>query len=45
VEVSLCTIDGAGHCWPGNAQCPYGSSTTTISANARIFDAFDLQSR
>lgn len=44
-EVTLCTIDGAGHCWPGNPDCTYGDSTTTISANQRMFDAFDLQSR
>lgn len=43
-EVTLCTVDGAGHCWPGNADCSYGDSTTTISANQRMFDAFDLQS-
>lgn len=44
-EVTLCTIDGAGHCWPGNAECTYGDSTTTISANQRMFDTFDMQSR
>lgn len=43
VEVTLCTIEGAGHCWPGTADCNYGTSTTTISANARMFDTFDAQ--
>lgn len=33
VEVTLCTIEGAGHCWPGNASCTFGSSTTDVSAN------------
>ncbi len=44
-EVSVCRVDGGGHCWPGNPECPYGSSTTTISANLRMFDAFDLHTR
>ncbi len=34
VEVTLCTVDGGGHCWPGNASCTFGSSTTDVSANA-----------
>jgi polyhydroxybutyrate depolymerase len=40
VEVTLCTFEG-GHCWPGNASCIFGSSTTTISASERIADLFD----
>lgn len=44
-QVGVCRIEGAGHCWPGNPECTYGDSTTTISANARMFDAFDLIDR
>jgi polyhydroxybutyrate depolymerase len=33
VDVTLCTIDGGGHCWPGQSICPYGTSTTDISVN------------
>ncbi len=36
VDVSLCTIDGGGHCWPGNPDCIFGDSTTAVSANAVI---------
>lgn len=44
-QVSVCRVDGGGHCWPGNPECPYGDSTTTISANGRMFDAFDELTR
>lgn len=44
-EVTVCRVDDGGHCWPGNPECPYGDSTTTISANERMFDAFDLHTR
>lgn len=43
--VTLCTIDGAGHCWPGQAYCPYGTSTTAIDASremAAFFRRFKL---
>ncbi|MGH1345287.1 MAG: extracellular catalytic domain type 1 short-chain-length polyhydroxyalkanoate depolymerase [Nannocystales bacterium] len=33
VEVTLCTVEGGGHCWPGNASCTFGSSTTDVAAN------------
>jgi polyhydroxybutyrate depolymerase len=33
VELTLCTIDGGGHCWPGTQICPHGERTTDISAN------------
>lgn len=33
VDATLCTIDGGGHCWPGQSYCPYGMSTTDISVN------------
>jgi polyhydroxybutyrate depolymerase len=40
VEVSLCTIEGAGHCWPGNASCLFGASTTELHASEVIGDMF-----
>jgi polyhydroxybutyrate depolymerase len=40
VEVTLCTIDGMGHCWPGQSFCPYGNSTTDISANDAMWEFF-----
>ncbi len=43
VEVSLCTIDGGGHCWPGNAACPFGHSSTQLHASDEIADMFDEQ--
>ncbi|MBV1861747.1 MAG: prolyl oligopeptidase family serine peptidase, partial [Nannocystaceae bacterium] len=33
VEVTLCTVEGGGHCWPGNPSCTFGSSTIDVSAN------------
>jgi len=33
VEVTLCTVEGGGHCWPGNASCTFGASTTDVNAN------------
>jgi polyhydroxybutyrate depolymerase len=43
VEVTLCTIDGGGHCWPGNGECLFGYSTTVIDASEMIADMFVLQ--
>jgi polyhydroxybutyrate depolymerase len=43
VEVTLCTIDGGGHCWPGNGDCLFGYSTTVINASELIADMFVLQ--
>jgi polyhydroxybutyrate depolymerase len=40
VEVSLCTIEGGGHCWPGNASCIFGASTTELHASEVIADMF-----
>jgi polyhydroxybutyrate depolymerase len=40
VEVSLCTIEGGGHCWPGNASCLFGASTTELHASEVIADMF-----
>jgi polyhydroxybutyrate depolymerase len=40
-EVVLCTIDGMGHCWPGQAFCPFGNGSTDISANQAMWDFFE----
>lgn len=44
VEVTLCTVQGAGHCWPGNAGCTFGSSTTDVSANDVFAQLLETQS-
>lgn len=43
VEVSLCTIDGGGHCWPGNPSCLFGNSSTELHASEEIATMFDEQ--
>lgn len=40
-SVTLCSIEGGGHCWPGQLSCAYGESTDDISANEVMFDLFD----
>jgi polyhydroxybutyrate depolymerase len=40
VRVEFCTITGGGHCWPGQSICPFGLSTTDISANEMIWSLF-----
>jgi polyhydroxybutyrate depolymerase len=40
-EVTLCTIDNMGHCWPGNMWCPWGVSSTDINANDMMLAFFD----
>jgi len=40
VEVTLCTVTGGGHCWPGRPTCVFGNPTTDISANEAMWDAF-----
>lgn len=39
-RVELCTVEGGGHCWPGQEFCPYGASTTTIDASERMAEFF-----
>ncbi len=42
VEVSLCTIEGMGHCWPGQTFCgAVDKSTTDISANTAMWELFE----
>ncbi len=40
VEVTLCTIDPMGHCWPGNGFCPFPPASTDISANDEMWAFF-----
>lgn len=39
-EVTLCTLEGEGHCWPGQVSCPFGASSTDIDANAEMWTFF-----
>ncbi|MEM6292811.1 MAG: PHB depolymerase family esterase [Myxococcota bacterium] len=39
--VTLCTLDGFGHCWPGQPFCPSGTSSETIRANTMMLDLFE----
>ena len=39
--VTLCTLDGFGHCWPGQPFCPTGESSETIRANTMMLDLFE----
>ncbi len=43
VEVTLCTIEGMGHCWPGQTFCVPSPnvSTTDISANDAMWKMFE----
>jgi len=40
VDVTLCTIEGMDHCWPGRSLCS-GPSTTEISANQAMWELFE----
>lgn len=40
VEVTLCTIDPMGHCWPGQAFCPFIPANTDIVANEEMWAMF-----
>jgi polyhydroxybutyrate depolymerase len=43
--VTLCTVEGGGHCWPGQNFCPYGTSTVDLDASRQIaafFESFKL---
>lgn len=43
VEVTLCTIDGGGHCWPGSGDCLFGANSSERDASAVIADMFEAQ--
>ncbi|MBA3547831.1 MAG: prolyl oligopeptidase family serine peptidase [Nannocystis sp.] len=40
VSVVFCTFEGMGHCWPGNAFCPFGAASTDLSANDEMWAFF-----
>jgi len=40
VAVVLCTFQGMGHCWPGQAFCPFGAASTDLSANDEMWAFF-----
>lgn len=40
VAVTLCTVDGMGHCWPGNPVCPFGTPNTDINASEALWAFF-----
>lgn len=44
VEVTLCTVEAGGHCWPGNTFCPFGTSTTNIDASEELALFFEKHS-
>ena len=39
-EVTLCTVDGGGHTWPGGYAIPGGKTTMAISATDAMWDFF-----
>ena len=40
VKVTLCTLTGEGHCWPGPATCMYGVPDADLSANDAMWTFF-----
>jgi polyhydroxybutyrate depolymerase len=44
VEVTLCTAEGDGHCWPGNALCPFGFASTELHASDAALTFFAAHS-
>jgi polyhydroxybutyrate depolymerase len=44
VSVTLCTLEGEGHCWPGQTLCPFGASTTDLIADDAMWDLFEKTS-
>ncbi|MCH9687861.1 MAG: prolyl oligopeptidase family serine peptidase [Deltaproteobacteria bacterium] len=45
VEVTLCTVQGGGHCWPGHDACPEGQDTTGLVASEAIVEFFEAHVR
>lgn len=39
-KVTLCTLTGMGHCWPGQPVCPYGAANTDLSADDALWSFF-----
>ncbi len=40
VQVTQCTLEGMGHCWPGSSTCVYGTPNTDLDANAEMWAFF-----
>lgn len=40
-EVVQCTVDGMGHCWPGNPVCAIGAPSDVLSATDMMLEFFD----
>jgi polyhydroxybutyrate depolymerase len=41
VELTLCTVEGGGHTWPGGAHIPFlGHTTEDLNANDAMWDFF-----
>jgi polyhydroxybutyrate depolymerase len=40
VTVTLCTHEGMGHCWPGQAFCPFGAANLDLVANDELWAFF-----
>lgn len=43
VDVTLCSVEGGHHCWPGTGGCMYGPSTDDLQASEVIAKIFDAQ--
>jgi polyhydroxybutyrate depolymerase len=44
-SVTLCSIEGGGHCWPGQSYCPFATVVAELDANVQIathFKSFKL---
>jgi polyhydroxybutyrate depolymerase len=41
VSVTLCTIEGMGHCWPGNPVCPFGTPNVDMNASEAVWQFFN----
>ncbi|MFY0538677.1 alpha/beta hydrolase family esterase [Nannocystis pusilla] len=44
VSVTLCTIEGMGHCWPGNPACPFGTPNEELDASEQAWNFFQHHS-
>lgn len=40
-QVTQWTLEGMGHCWPGNPLCPFGAASTDIDANGEMWAFFE----
>jgi polyhydroxybutyrate depolymerase len=40
VLVTLCTVEGGGHCWFGQDFCPFGGTSDDLISNDHLWDFF-----